>query len=143
MNIIDQLMKYDLSDIELPKKTKRLYLKKLKAEFEFPLQAITPELLSEIQDSMFVYKASKSNSKMEATTFNGKVRTVAEGCPEVFKNQALMKKFGAQTPYELVPKLLELGEIEELQEEIEKLSGYEDSKGNKIDNAQAVEEVKN
>lgn len=40
------------------------------------------------------------------------------------KNKELMEKFKAETPAELVKKMLRSGEIEEISREIEKLSGF-------------------
>lgn len=43
-----------------------------------------------------------------------------------FKDQELLSKYSAQTPAELVKKMLLPGEIEDLSRAIEKLSGYRD-----------------
>lgn len=42
----------------------------------------------------------------------------------VFKNKELMEKYGAVTPAELVKKILTAGEIEDISNQIEILSGY-------------------
>ena len=44
-----------------------------------------------------------------------------------FKDKALLSKYGAATPAELVKKLLLPGEITDMSREIEKLSGYRTS----------------
>lgn len=41
-----------------------------------------------------------------------------------FKNQALLQKYEAITPVELIKKIFLPGEIEDISREIEKLSGY-------------------
>ena len=50
-----------------------------------------------------------------------------------FKDKALLSKYGAATPAELVKKLLLPGEITDMSREIEKLSGYRTS---------SIEEIK-
>ena len=49
-NIIDQLLKMDLNEIEVPKGVHKMYCKKLGKELEFEIEAIDAEKVAEIQE---------------------------------------------------------------------------------------------
>lgn len=123
-NIIDKLLAFDTNKIEIPTKNYTMKLKKLGGEsFDFPLVAISPEILAEIKENMMDFNGKSMKVKIRA--FEGQIRTIIEGCPTVFKNEEVIRKFNAKTPYELVTKILLGGEMEELADEIENLSGFE------------------
>lgn len=130
-NVVDQLLKIDLGEIETPKTTKKIYLKKLKQEFEFECVALDAEKASEIQ-----MKAMELNNGTvdEIDMFKLKAYTVIEGCKDVFKNKDLMKHFNAPIPLELLRKLLLDGELTELFNAINDLSSYQEVKENEIKN---------
>jgi len=54
-----------------------------------------------------------------------KTLIIIEGCPEVFKSKEVMDHFEAPSPKELIRKLLLSGEIDDLYNAINELSGYE------------------
>lgn len=130
-NIIDQLLKIDLGEVEIPKTAKKIYLKKLKREFEFECVALDAEKASEIQ-----MKAMELNNGTvdEINMFKLKAYTVIEGCKEVFKNDDLMKHFNAPVPIELVRRLLLDGELTELFNTVNDLSSYQEVEENEIKN---------
>ena len=125
LNAVEKLLSFDSGKLSIPTRTVVLNLKKLNDEpFEFTIQAIDPEIMSELQDSMLEMDAKSKKMRMSGS-FNLSAMTIVEGCPSVFKNKDLQKHFGAATPKELVKKLLVAGEISDLKDEIEQLSGYE------------------
>lgn len=136
-NIIDELLKYDDGDIELPEKEFKMKLQKLGGkEFTFPLKALDPELAAEIQEAAMGITIANKQTNVALKTYKPKVRKLTEGCPTVFKSERLREQFKVKTPHELIKKLLTSGEIDDLVAEIDALSGYEKEE-------EAVEEVKN
>lgn len=128
MNIVEQLMAYDKGDLTIPKKTVELDLDKLGGvKFTFPIVALNPEVAAEIQEDMFklTMKGKNKGVAIDQTFFNGKLKTLTEGCPEAFKNKELQEKFGARSPYELITILLTPGEIDILKDEIDSISGFD------------------
>lgn len=139
MNIVQELLKFDRGDIKTPTKDFRMTLDKLgNTAFVFPLIALSPDVASEIQEDMFEMRMSKKSKgiEMKQTIYNGKLKTLTNGCPEVFKNKEILKKFGARTPHELIEILLTPGEIDTLKEQIDSISGYDKEE-------EIEEEVKN
>ena len=130
-NIVEELLKIDLGEVEIPKKTKKIYLKKLKREFEFECVALDAEKANEIR-----MKSIDLNSGTvdDIDMFKLQAYTVIEGCKNVFKNKDLMKHFNAPTPIELVRRLLLDGELTELSNTITELSSYQEVKDNEIKN---------
>ncbi len=128
MNAVEKLMQFDAGKVQMPKSQKKIKLNKLGGEeFIFPIQALDPALAGEISESMMDITMRKGNSaKVNLVRYQAQLRTIVEGCPDVFKNQELQKKFGAKTPNELVEKLMLSGEMDILSGAIEDLSGYED-----------------
>lgn len=125
-NIIDELLKYDAGDIKLPEKEVTLKLNKLGGkEFVFPLKALDPELAAEIQEEAMGITIANKKTSVELRTFGPKVRKIVEGCPTVFKSDRVKSHFKAKTPHELVKILLTSGEMDDLSDEIDRLSGYE------------------
>lgn len=125
MNAIDKLLSYDAGKVETPKKTVKMKLKKFDGEeFDFPIQAIDPETMADLQEGIFKVNIKSNDAKMNGT-FHRNAMTIVEGCPQVFMNRQIMDKFKAKTPKELVKAILVSGEIEDLRNEIETLSGYE------------------
>ena len=130
-NIIDELLAIDLGEVEMPKCTKKIYLKKLKRELEFSCIALDAEKANEIQMKAIDLNA---NGLEGMDTFKLQALTVVEGCKDVFKNKDLMKHFNAPTPIELVRRLLLDGELSELYSTVSSLSSYQASSDDEIKN---------
>lgn len=130
-NIVEELLKIDLGEVEIPKKTKKIYLKKLKMEFEFECVALDAEKANEIRMKSIDLA---SGTVDDIDMFKLQAYTVIEGCKNVFKNKDLMKHFNAPTPIELVRRLLLDGELTELSNTITELSSYQEVKDNEIKN---------
>lgn len=130
-NIVEELLKIDLGEVEIPKETKRIYLKKLKKEFSFECVALDAEKANEIR----IKSIDLTNGTVDdIDMFKLQAYTVIEGCKNVFKNKDLMKHFNAPTPIELVRRLLLDGELTELSNTITELSSYQEVKDNEIKN---------
>ena len=130
-NIVEELLKIDLGEIEIPKETKKIYLKKLKREFSFECVALDVEKANEIRMKSIDLA---SGTVDDIDMFKLQAYTVIEGCKNVFKNKDLMKHFNAPTPIELVRRLLLDGELTELSNTITELSSYQEVKDNEIKN---------
>ena len=130
-NIVEELLKIDLGEVEIPKETKKIYLKKLKREFEFECVALDAEKANEIRMKSIDLT---SGTVDDIDMFKLQAYTVVEGCKNVFKNKDLMKHFNAPTPIELVRRLLLDGELTELSNTITELSSYQEVKDNEIKN---------
>lgn len=135
MDALQKLMQFDEGKLKMPTGEIKIRLKKLGGEaFAFPIQALTPAMAGEIaQEAVDMQFGKKGVRSANIEAYRAQVRTIVEGCPTIFKNGELQKKFGAKTPIELVEKLMLSGEMDQLSSAIEALSGYEDE----------VEEVKN
>ena len=130
-NIVEELLKIDLGEVEIPKETKRIYLKKLKKEFSFECVALDAEKANEIRMKSIDLA---SGTVDDIDMFKLQAYTVIEGCKNVFKNKDLMKHFNAPTPIELIRRLLLDGELTELSNTITELSSYQEVKDNEIKN---------
>lgn len=132
MNTIEKLLKIDAGKLKMPEKDVTMKLKKLDdEEFIFPCNAVDPEIVSELQENAIEF----SDGELEKIkVYHTKVMTIVEGCPSVFKNKEVMAHFGAPTPKELVKKLLLAGEMDKLNDEINKLGGYDKKKDKDIKN---------
>lgn len=130
-NIVEELLKIDLGEVEIPRETKRIYLKKLKKEFSFECVALDAEKANEIRMKSIDLT---SGTVDDIDMFKLQAYTVIEGCKNVFKNKDLMKHFNAPTPIELVRRLLLDGELTELSNTITELSSYQEVKDNEIKN---------
>lgn len=133
MNIVEKLLKMDAGKIESPTKVIAIESKKLKQTLEFPCKAVDSEKYAEIQEGALEIR--KGDVK-KINMYSMKTSIIIEGCPDVFKNKELMDHFGAPTPKELIRKLLLSGEIDDLYNGINELSGYEKDKDDE-------EEIKN
>lgn len=133
MNLTEMLLSSDIKDFELP--TKELEVKRLSEVYKQPFivcfRAMRPDEEEEVQrDCMTITKdgVSVDSSKMKYMT--------AAKClinPDI-KNKELQSKFQVPNHFELLKKLLLVGEVTAVYEEIQKLSGYGKDK---------VEEIKN
>lgn len=127
MSLIDKLLQADVRKLtELPTKkyeVKRLS-KELKSKFELELQAIPAQRYSEIQRNG-VEMSAKGGVK-DVKIYDMQTLTLIDGIKEPsLKDKSLLAHFGAVTPKELVGKLFLAGEIADIYNEINELSGYE------------------
>ena len=129
-NIIDQLLKMDLNEMEVPKGVHKMYCKKLGKELEFEIEAIDAEKVAEIQEMSIDITKGEINS---IDTYKLKVETIAAGC-KMFKNKELQKHFKALNHRELIKKLLLSGEMDSLNEAINNLNSVTEIEGNEIKN---------
>ncbi|WP_250676046.1 phage portal protein (plasmid) [Paraclostridium ghonii] len=130
MNLVEQLLKIDKGEIEVPKTVKKMYCKKLKQTLEFECFAVDAEKAAEIQSNSIEI----SNSEIsEMKLFELKVFTLIAGCKDL-KSKELKEHFGAPTPIELIKTILTSGEIDELYETINDLSAYKEVEESDIKN---------
>lgn len=121
-NALDLLLKATVPDA--PKEqVKQLRLSKICGEdVIFELQALT-------------YAQEKDIERKDKENMN--VFTILAGVKSPnLKDKNLLEKFGAETPAELVKKMLLPGEIVDLARKVEMLSGF------RVDTLEAVEEAK-
>lgn len=125
-NLIDLLLCKDIEDIsEIKKDVEITRLSRvLGCEFIVTCHALTNEQFEHISEISNKHGDIKINAILEGCKIEGKKLI----------NTELIKKFGVDTPKELVGKLFLVGEIGKLYEEVSKLSGY---------GTDAVKEVKN
>lgn len=127
MSIIDLLLETDVEKIQAKHKKdyeiKRLS-RALGEKFIVTCHSLTHEQVEHIGEISKTNKDMKLNAVLEACRLEGKR----------FNNKELMDKFGVVTPSDLLNKLFMPGEIYELYEVINTLSGY---------SKDAVKEVKN
>ncbi|MGL5206021.1 MAG: phage tail assembly chaperone [Acidaminococcaceae bacterium] len=127
MSLIDKLLQADVRKLtELPTKkyeVKRLS-KELKSKFELELQAIPAQRYSEIQRNG-VEMSAKGGVK-NIKLYDMQTLTLIDGIKEPsLKDKSLLAHFNAVTPKELAGKLFLAGEIADIYNEINELSGYE------------------
>lgn len=127
MNAIDALLNFNPDDIKDLKKDVPMKLKKLNGlETVFPIQALSTEDASKIQDNSFKFlMGSGKDLEMENMSFEAKVDTLILGCPSVFRNDAILAKFKVLKAKDLINKILTPEEVDYLKKEIDELSGYD------------------
>lgn len=124
MNIVEQLLSYEASDLVIRRSVFPMSLTKLNGQvFEFPIQALTTEQACMIQDSML--EVDSKTGKMHVVSYEAKVNTVIYGCPDIFRNKQLLEHFNCPSGRDLVSKLLTAGELDKLKDAIDQLSGYD------------------
>lgn len=127
MSIIDLLLETDIEKIQAKNK-KDYEVKRLSSalgeKFIVTCHALSNEQVEHIGEISKNNKDMKLNAVLESCRLEGKR----------FNNQDLMNKFGVVTPTDLLNRLFLPGEIYELYEVINSLSGY---------SKDAVKEVKN
>lgn len=137
VNILDLLLGADIGEIKLP--TKQLEITRLSEIFGKPFiltcRALTPEKYEEVQDMALSVQGKDVDLDVNLLQIFVTIEGVVDDSGKLlFKNTELMSKFKAQTPKELVRKLLLSGEIASVHSTISELSGFGDD---------AVKEVKN
>lgn len=139
-NLIDRLLETDITKLERP--SKNIKIKRLSEIFGFEFE-ITLKVMPSILETDIFEKATTSNKKGEIDVDVRKmhnltlVDSVYAGDKLLFRDKELMKKFGAETPFELIDKMLTAGEKSSLYDAYNDLSGYQN------DSISIVEEVKN
>ncbi|MBP0725534.1 XkdN-like protein [Bacillus sp. RG28] len=134
MSVVDLLLKMDKNKLEL--QTKEIEIKRLsQAAGEpiiFKVQAIPQPIMDEIQD--MAMKINPTTKELDLDLTELKLATVLNGVIEPnFKDENLIKHYGAATPYDLIKKLFNSGERDAIYNEISVLNGYGEN---------VVEEVK-
>ena len=137
VNVLDLLLGSDIGEIKLP--TKQVEITRLTEVYGAPFivtcKALTPEKYEEVQDMALDVQGKDVDLDIKLLQLFVVLEGVVDDAGKpLFKNKDLMKKFKAQTPKELVRKLLLSGEIANLYGDISELSGFGDN---------AVTEVKN
>lgn len=137
VNVLDLLLGSDIGDIKLP--TKQVEIKRLSevygAPFVVTCKALSPDKYEEVQDMALDISGKEVDLDVNLLQLFVVLEGVCDATEKpMFKNKDLLTKFKAQTPKELVRKILLSGEIASLYGTISELSGFGDS---------AVEEVKN
>lgn len=129
MNAVEKLFKIDEGKIKKIEKEITMKLKKLgNEEFTFIVREVDPEIISEYQESLLEIDGSIAEI---SGTFNMKVNLIAESCPDVFRNQELLKKFKCPTPIDFMKKIMTGGEIEKLYDFVQDVNGFTDDKKKK------------
>lgn len=137
VNVMELLLGSDIGEIKLP--TKQVEILRLSelygAPFVVTCKALSPEKYEEVQDMALNVQGKDVDLDVNLLQLFVVLEGVCDGAEKpMFKNKDLMTKFKAQTPKELVRKILLSGEIANLYGEISQLSGFGDN---------AVQEVKN
>lgn len=129
MSLIDKLLQMDSKTItEMPKKEMALprLSKIMGEEFKITCQAIDGERYADIQKSAI--ELNKKGGVRDINLFDMQVLTIIDGVIEPsLKDKKLMKHFGCVTPKELAKKLFLAGEIADISNVIQELSGYDKS----------------
>ena len=126
-NFLNDLLEADVKKVtEQPKK--KVEVKRLSERFgkkmEMELTTISPQRHAEIERQ--AVQIGKKGGVKDIDIFFLQVMTVIEGTVDPnFKDKKLLEKFGAATPKDMVTKLLLSGEIADLYNDINELSGYE------------------
>lgn len=139
MSIIDKLLQLDANKIS-EKPTKDVEVKRLTTllgeKAVFSCRAIDGRKYGDIQKAGLNFK--KGNVS-DIDIYEVQVLSVIEGVVEPsLKDKQLLEHFNAVTPKELVAKLFLAGEIAELYNTINELSGYDKDESKEVN-----EEIKN
>ena len=127
MSLIDKLLQLDVKKV-VERPTKEFEVERLSKllgeKVIFKCQALDGETYADIQRSAI--DISKKGNIRDMKLFDMKVMTCVEGIIEPsLKDKRLLEHFGVPTPKELVKKMLLPGEIDDLYNLINDLSGYE------------------
>jgi len=139
MSLLDKLLQVDAGKFtERPHKEHEIerLSKLLKTKFELRLEAINPQRYAEIQRQSI--NLGKKGGIKDFNIFEMQVLTLLDGIKDPdLKNKNLLDHFGAVTPKNLIAKLFLSGEITDIYNEINQLSGYEK------DDEETNDEIKN
>lgn len=119
MNTLEKLLNLDATVLQKKTGTKKMLCKKLGEELEFPCTELETETLALLKEEAVILTPDK---EIRTNEFMANVKLIYRGCPTIFANAQLLKKFGCAEPQELVPKILTEDEITELSNFIYDLS---------------------
>lgn len=124
MNTIDLLLGIDKGKFE--KETKKIKVKSLSKkagkDIFFTVKELTMDEFKKISD---LATTKKRHGISETDEVKVAIDTILKSVVEPnFRDEKLLEYYEAETPKELVKKLLKAGEIMEVYREIEKVSGY-------------------
>lgn len=132
MSVVNTLLKIDAGKLDLPQK--EFKIKRLSEAAGEPVIFTLKGLPDHKFDEIREMSTTVNGDSIKVDQKEVRLATIVNGVVEPdFKDKSLMEHYGVKTPYDLVKKLLNSGEIESLYEEISNLSGFGDD---------AVEEVK-
>ena len=140
MSLIDDLLKADAAKLTT-KPTTKFEIKRLSNaladKFELTLTALSPQRYAEIQREAI--ELSKSGTVRDINIYSSQMLTLLAGVQDPnLKDAALLEHFSAATPKELAAKLFLPGEIQDIKDKIDELSGYDKERLEKAD-----QEIKN
>lgn len=142
MSLVDKLLKIDIADVtEMP--TGEIEIKRLSEKIGEPFivqcRAINGKRLGDFRKMSIDY--GKKGQLKEVDTTKIKELTLLNGIVEPnLKDDKLKTHFGVVTPDDLLYKLFLAGEIDDIYELIQNLSGYEDDEEEGVS---VEEEIKN
>ena len=128
-NALNVLLKMDKAKVEeLP--TKVIEIKRLTEltgeKFEVTLRAINGERMSDIQKNSI--DISKKGGVKDINLYSMQTQILTEGMVDPnLKDKSLLEHFGCVTPKDLIKTLFLAGEINDLANEVQELSGYDKS----------------
>ena len=128
-NALNVLLKMDKAKVEeLP--TKVIEIKRLTEltgeKFEVTLRAINGERMSDIQKNSI--DLSKKGGVKDINLYSMQTQILTEGMIDPnLKDKGLLEHFGCITPKDLIKTLFLAGEINDLANEVQELSGYDTS----------------
>lgn len=137
VNVLELLLGADAGEIKLPKKD--VEITRLSENFGAPFiltcKALAPDKFEEVQDMAVSIKGKDADIEVSLLQLLVVMEGVVDSADKLlFKNKDLMARYKAQTPKELVRKILLSGEIASVYSTISSLSGFGED---------AVKEVKN
>lgn len=140
MSLVDDLLKADAGKL-LEKPAAKFEVKRLskllKTKFDLILQSVSPRRYAEIQREAI--ELGKTGTVRDIDIYSRQMLTLLAGIKEpALNDKKLLEHFSAATPKELAAKLFLPGEIQDITDKIDELSGYE-----KEDLDGADEKIKN
>lgn len=133
MNVIEQLLKIDAGKITL--ETKKVKINKasklLGEDIYFTCNSIGFDIYSEIQKDAI--KMDKKGNITGCDMSSVQLKLILEGCPEI-KDKSLLQHFNVVTPFELMKKIFNIGDINNLSNAISEVSGIDEDVDKEIKN---------
>lgn len=140
LNVIDILLAMDKGELTKDEKVVKIesLSKKAKADVKFKIQELSIEEFKRISD---LATTKKRHGKVDFDEIKYGIDVILKGVIEPqLRDEKLLNHYNAETPKELVKKLLKAGEIAEVCQAIEELSGYRQEVEEVV---KEVEEIKN
>lgn len=130
MNTLEEILSLDTKVLQPKTGIKKMMCSKINKELEFHCTEIDTETLARIKEESVILT---SDRQMRVNDFDANVRMIFKGCPSIFANQQVLKKFNCAEPQELIPRLLTEDEITELSDYVYSLSDRAVKETGKID----------